>query len=89
MKLPALLLGCLRARSSERGSERPARRYCALQVCEGDVAAEAVRDWLTTEYNGGLHIEVGRAAAVKCRAKGWHAAVCATCCTACYPLGIT
>ncbi|KAL4856779.1 Propionyl-CoA carboxylase alpha chain [Chlorella vulgaris] len=31
-----------------------------LLVCEGDVAAEAVRDWLTTEYNGSLHIEVIR-----------------------------
>ncbi len=30
----------------------------ALQVCEGDLAAQLVRSWLDSSYNGGLKIEV-------------------------------
>lgn len=33
-----------------------------LVVCEGDMAAQAVRAWLATGYNGGLSIEVARVA---------------------------
>ncbi|PRW60694.1 translation initiation factor eIF-2B subunit gamma [Chlorella sorokiniana] len=33
-----------------------------LVVCEGDMAAQAVRAWLATGYNGGLRVEVARVA---------------------------